>query len=123
VPEYETISVNIEKNLKRKLEEYNFFHRDNKINLSALSRDALKKELEKRSQPARKEEIVQDPVQTKKEEIVQHPKKREKEFTCLRCGVVFTAKRSTRKFCSNKCRLAHHSRKNKELAQKDRVNQ
>lgn len=95
VTDYETVSINIETNLKRKLEEYNFYHKDNKINLSALSRDSLKKELEIRSQSEKTEVIPQSP-------------KKEKEITCLNCGNTVTAKRSTRKFCSYKCKTAYY---------------
>lgn len=95
VTDYETVSINIETSLKRKLEEYNFFHKDDKINLSALSRDALKKELEIRSQ-------------SEKTEVITQSHKKEKEITCLNCGAIVTAKRSTKKFCSFKCKTAFY---------------
>lgn len=46
--DYETITINIESKLKRQIEEYNYHHRKNKINVSAICREALKEELKKR---------------------------------------------------------------------------
>lgn len=46
--EYETITINIETKLRRKLEEYNFHNRKNKINKSEVCRKALEEELKRR---------------------------------------------------------------------------
>lgn len=46
--EYETITVRLSLELKRKLEEYNFYNKKNKINKSEVCRNALKEELKKR---------------------------------------------------------------------------
>jgi len=46
--ENETKTINLDIKLKRKIEEYNFKNRKNKINVSKVCRDALWEELRKR---------------------------------------------------------------------------
>lgn len=46
--EYETITINIESKLRDKLDEYDYFHKKNKINRSEVCRKALWEELKRR---------------------------------------------------------------------------
>lgn len=69
------------------------------------------RQAQKESRYIEKEERLYDTVQ---ENAGIEEKKGSLETTCLNCGEVFTAERSTRKFCSGKCKAAYYRKKSKE---------
>ena len=66
----------------------------------------------RKSRPAQKEEETIIDVQEKPD--IETEKKGSLENTCLNCGELFTSERSTRKFCSGKCKTAYYRKKSKE---------
>lgn len=75
------------------------------------SNQEASRQAQKESRYIEKEERLYDTVQ---ENAGIEEKEGSLETTCLNCGEVFTAERSTRKFCSGKCKAAYYRKKSKE---------
>lgn len=58
--------------------------------------------------PARKERPAPKTEDMQEQAPEQETQKKKNQINCLICGELFTAERSTRKFCSNKCRQKHN---------------
>lgn len=118
------IMISIPDDLKKMVDDYNIRNPFEKLNISQISQKAIHEKIRAEDPDLINRnsiKVLQDKpkLRTKApcalKEVAPPKSVTGKEYTCIYCQALFTAKNPTAKCCSAKCRVAYRRRKQKEV--------
>lgn len=107
------ITISMSDDLRRMIDEYNKRHPFEPLVISQLAQKAVFEKIKKEDPELLTITATSHPQVTRHVKAEGIKKQHALEVVCAECGETFTAERSTRKFCSGKCKTAYGRKQKK----------